>query len=471
MAERPAATELEAAKARVAELEALDAERQRALDVQAALYRIADAASSAEDLTSFYTSIHEIVGSLMRAENFYIALYDEAKGTINFPYYVDTVDLDIPDPARWEPFGVGNASGSTAYVLRTGRPALLTPAAHRKLVDSGEIDQVGVLADGDWLGVPLAAEGRTLGVLVVQGYSATDTYTEEDRDLLSFVGQHVGIALSRVRATDEARHRDAELALVNEIGAALARQLDYEAIVELIGERLNARFEPPSMFIATYDRATGMISFPYETDEGERIHSESFAIGPGLTSRVIRDRVPLRLRTAHEIAELGAILSGTNAESWLGVPILTGDDVLGVIALESLAEDAFDAATERLLATLATSVGAALENARLFGETKRLLAEADERAGELTVINEIGDALARQLDFDAVCELVGERIRSIFSARSISIGLLDEGQERDPLGLRAGGGQPLPIAADGDRHRPDVHRPRVGQPAPPWHQR
>ena len=158
------------------------------------------------------------------------------------------------------------------------------------------------------------------------------------------------------------------------------------------------------MFIATYDRNTGMISFPYETDEGERIRSESFAIGPGLTSRVIRDRAPLRLRTAAEIAELGAILSGTNAESWLGVPILTGDEVLGVIALESLAEDAFDAATERLLATLATSVGAALENARLFDETKRLLAETDARAGELTVINEIGDALARQLDFGAIID-------------------------------------------------------------------
>ena len=424
---KAASDELATARARVAELEALDAERKRALGVQAALYRIADAASSAEDLKSFYRSIHEIVGSLMRAENFYIALYDEARGTINFPYYVDTVDLDIPDPARWEPFGVGNARGSTAYVLRTGRPALLTPAAHRKLVASGEIDQVGVLADGDWLGVPLAAEGRTLGVLVVQGYSPTDTYTEADRDLLSFVGQHVGIALSRVRATDEARHRDAELALVNEIGDALTRQLDYEAIVELIGERLNARFNPPSMFIATYDRATGMISFPYETDEGERIRSESFAIGPGLTSRVIRDRAPLRLRTSAEIAELGAILSGTNAESWLGVPILTGDEVLGVIALESLAEDAFDAATERLLATLATSMGAALENARLFDETKRLLGEADQRAAELTVINEIGEALARQLDFNAIIDLVGERVSGIFTAQNMFIGIFDEG--------------------------------------------
>ena len=54
-------------------------------------------------------------------------------------------------------------------------------------------------------------------------------------------------------------------------------------------------------------------------------------------------------------------------------------------------------------------MASALENARLFDETKRLLAEADERAGELTVINEIGEALARHLEFDDIIQLVGER--------------------------------------------------------------
>ena len=87
----------------------------------------------------------------------------------------------------------------------------------------------------------MSAEGRTLGVLAVQGYTATETYTEADLDLLEFVGRHVGTALSRVRATDETRQRDAELALVNEIGDALASQLDFDAIIELVGERVNAR--------------------------------------------------------------------------------------------------------------------------------------------------------------------------------------------------------------------------------------
>ena len=80
MAERKAADELAAAKARIAELEALEAERSARGAVQAALYRIAEAASAAEDLPAFYRTIHEIVGELMYAENFYIALYDDERG-------------------------------------------------------------------------------------------------------------------------------------------------------------------------------------------------------------------------------------------------------------------------------------------------------------------------------------------------------------------------------------------------------
>ena len=111
--------------------------------------------------------------------------------------------------------------------------------------------------------------------------------------------------------------------------------------------------------------------------------------------------------------------------SWLGVPILVNERVIGVIALESVVSNAYDEATERVVLTFATSMGVALENARLFDETKHLLAESTARAAELAVINEIGAALVEQLDFDAIIELVGERVRQLFDARSIFIALHD----------------------------------------------
>jgi len=75
--------------------------------VQDALYRIASAASAAQDLDAFYAEMHAIVGELMYARNLFIALYDAERQRINFPYYIDSVDTDLPDPRAWEPFGVG----------------------------------------------------------------------------------------------------------------------------------------------------------------------------------------------------------------------------------------------------------------------------------------------------------------------------------------------------------------------------
>src|SRR5205823_14587926 len=95
-------------------------------------------------------------------------------------------------------------------------------------------------------------------------------------------------------------------------------------------------------------------------------------------------------------------------ESWLGVPILVAGEVTGEVVFGDRRRQAYSEADERMVATIASSLGVALENARLFGETKRLLAQSNERAAELSVINEIGAALAEQLEFQAIIDLVGE---------------------------------------------------------------
>jgi GAF domain-containing protein/DNA-binding response OmpR family regulator len=423
----PAEADVAALRAKVATLESREAEHERAERVQAALYRIAEAASAAQDLQAFYREVHETVGTLMFAENFYIALYDEARQAISYPYYADTIDDDIPDPQAWFPVGVSHARGVTAYLLRTGRAEIITATRHRDLVASGEVDKIGVVADGDWLGAPLTADGRAVGVVVCQTYLADQRFSPADRDLLAFVGQHIGSALTRVRSIEETRQRNAELALVNEIGQALAEQLEFGAIIELVGDRISSIFDSRSLFIALHDPATDMLSFPYDLDEGERFDRGLIKLGPGLTSTVLRTGKTLRIGTIDEQMAAGAIqIGGSDTQSWLGAPIPAGNRIIGVVGLENLSANAFSEADERLLATLATSMGVALENARLFGETKRLLTETNQRASELAVINEIGQALASQLDFEAIVQLVGERIRAMFTARTIYIGILDQ---------------------------------------------
>ena len=79
-----------------------------------------------------------------------------------------------------------------------------------------------------------------------------------------------------------------------------------------------------------------MIRFPYEFANGERYQSDPIAPGEGITSIVIRTRKPLRYGSQAQSQAGGAVEVGEfHTESWLGVPILAGDRVLGVIALES----------------------------------------------------------------------------------------------------------------------------------------
>jgi diguanylate cyclase (GGDEF)-like protein/PAS domain S-box-containing protein len=173
--------------------------RKRAERLQRALYRIAEISSSVQDMQGFYASIHQIVGELMYARNFYLALQDEAGRGLTFQYFVDEVDPSAPE--------IKQGKTLTEYVLRTSAPLLASPAVFERLVAAGEVEVVGA-PSVDWLGVPLLRGDAAFGVLVVQSYSEAARYTEEDRDILTFVAQHVAAALDRRRAAEALRESE-----------------------------------------------------------------------------------------------------------------------------------------------------------------------------------------------------------------------------------------------------------------------
>jgi PAS domain S-box-containing protein len=186
------------------ELEQRATERREAEALQAAIYRISEAATSTNTLDELYRSIHHIVAELMPANNFYIAQYHEAKDLLSFPYFVDEVD---PPP---EPKKLGR--GLTEYVLRTGTPLLASPETFEELVRQDEVELIGAPSI-DWLGVPLKAGKKTLGVLVVQTYTEGVRYSEKDKSILQFVSTQVAMAVERRRAaealrTSEERYRE-----------------------------------------------------------------------------------------------------------------------------------------------------------------------------------------------------------------------------------------------------------------------
>ncbi len=172
-------------------------ERKRAESVQAALLAISEAAHTAADLLALFGRIHAIIGGLLPARNFFVALYDAETDMLSFPYFVDEHD-ETPAPRRLD-------SGTlSAEVIRSGQALLLTPGS-----DAVLSDRVGPIVGReslDWLGVPLIAQKGILGALAVQSYSGDTRYTDKDKQLLQFVSTQVAAAIERKQTETWLRH-------------------------------------------------------------------------------------------------------------------------------------------------------------------------------------------------------------------------------------------------------------------------
>jgi signal transduction histidine kinase len=166
--------------------------RRRAECVQEAVYRISHTAHTAENLQELLGALHEIVGELMPAKNFYVSLYDADNDRLEFPYFVDEYDTARESGPR------KLRKGLTEYVLRTGQSLLATPEVYERLVAAGEAELIGTPSI-DWLGVPLKVQDRTIGVVVTQTYSPGVRYGESERDILTFVSSQMAMAIERKR--------------------------------------------------------------------------------------------------------------------------------------------------------------------------------------------------------------------------------------------------------------------------------
>lgn len=232
--------------------------------------------------------------------------------------------------------------------------------------------------------------------------------------------------------------RETELEIINSIQLGLASRLDVQSIYDLVGDKIRDIFNAQIVMISTYDRQTDSIEHRYAIEQGTRVYAPGKFPIRGFRTQIIHTRQPVLVNTnvAKKAARLGQpTLSGTiTPKSWLGVPMLVGDQVTGILSLQNIdQENAFTDSDVRLLQTFAASMSVALENARLFDETQRLLKETEQRARELQIINSVQEGLAKRLDVASIFELVGNKILEIYPHVDLSIGTYEP--ETDRLSL------------------------------------
>ena len=235
-------------------------DRKEAQDLQAAVYRIALATLTTRSLSDLFLKIHEIITSVMPAENFYITLYDEKRQALRFPYFKDAFD----EPYMGE---IKPGQGLTAYVLRTGKSLLCTQAVHDELERQGAVKLLGV-PSAIWLGVPLTIEEKTIGAMVVQHYSDPEAYGEREQHMLEFVSSQVAIAINRKQADDALQRQLKELAVLHNVSVCATQASSVDQLIEQVTKIIGDTVYVEDFGIALLDAKTNTLQ-PHPSYRGE----------------------------------------------------------------------------------------------------------------------------------------------------------------------------------------------------------
>lgn len=286
------------------------------------------------------------------------------------------------------------------------------------------------------LAVPMIVGDQVIGVFDIQA-DTVGRFTEEDASIQTTLAAQVAVALQNTRLIDQAQKRASELETLNQLGQTLNATPDLNQTLKAVGETVINIFRASSGFIALYDEQLDQVEWPYFMDENRQVSVPPTTVSTGPTAHIIRTRQPLIVNENidERMKALGARQAtnqGAVERSWVGLPILSGERVIGVLSVGSAEENRFDSDDVRLLTTIANSVATSIERARLF-------VQAQKSATDLATVAELGALVATQRDPQLLLSTAVELTQERFQLYHAQIYLLNE--LGDTLVLAAGAGE------------------------------
>jgi signal transduction histidine kinase/DNA-binding response OmpR family regulator len=342
-----------------------------------------------------FQAIVDVVGDTLRemfdSDDLSIRWWDPEPDTVVQLYCVEH-GRHLP---KGPPVKVRPANKPLMQILRQGVGACL--GTRDEQLSAG----VGTATPGtDWclsiIGAPIRGAERVLGIIVIEDHQREYAFGDAELQALTTIGATLGTALENVRLLDETQRllkqteeRNAELAVINSIQRGISGSLDFQGIVDLVGDKLRDVLHVKDIGIQWFDVANDRLLILYAYEHGERLHLAPMKL-PDSARRLMRTRESELYRSAAEqiAAGLGAVQGTDQSLSNVVVPIIGSDRVLGMLAMENYErENAYGDTELRLLQTVAGSLGIALENVRLFNETKEALDQQTATAEVLQVIS------------------------------------------------------------------------------------
>jgi diguanylate cyclase (GGDEF)-like protein len=449
---------LEELRELVPQLQKITQKYKHSESIQKSLFDISELASSISELSSLYPAIHDIIGQLMPAKNFFVAFHEEENEIIDFAYFIDEYDEQV----------VSNVSADdlknsiTGYILRTGNHLFLTKETYQQKLADISVKDLGANPI-DWIGVPLKRGLQVIGAMVVQSYDESIRYGQEDLEILLFVSQHIVNSVDRVKSREitekSIRQRTRQLRQINdELQEEIIERQKVESLQQALFEisELSASAEggmhdfyssihdilsrligAPNCYVAIVDNAKQTLHFPYYKDEIQS-KIEPRPMGLGLTEYVIRHgRAELldgvRVQHLTETNELSINLAESmfqKMDSWIGSPLVLDGEICGVIAVQSYnKKKQYNIKDLEFLRFVSHHIAVALSRKQSTDAIKaynqKLSKEVQERTEELNSTNlflqkQIEERLQaqQQLEYDAQHDsLTGLANRVLFNRR------------------------------------------------------
>jgi len=197
------------------------------------------------------------------------------------------------------------------------------------------------------------------------------------------------LAITRGRSQQQLKR----IASLTNIGKTISLRFDTDELLMAIYTECKKIVDTTLFTIALLDEQTNELSFELDVHEGTMLPKERMPLGEGLNSWVVEHHQPLLIHSVADEKRIGvkAVADSKPTESWLGVPMIARDRVVGVISVESYKKNAFTNDDLLLLTAIANQAGVAIENQRLYkdleGLTYALEARVLERTNELRETN------------------------------------------------------------------------------------
>ena len=270
--------------------------------------------------------------------------------------------------------------------------------------------------------VPILQKGQLRGLVLIGAQGQHELNEEVINSFARTIWLTVNAMESSAFSSEPIdERRAAEARAISVLASNMTNMDDLRSFYQLIHEQVRLVIGNYGFVIAIYDQRTNSINIPYLYEDNTFSSLDSFPLGEGLTSVLIRTREPLMLveDTERRAIAMGAKIAGKPALSWLGVPLLARGEAIGAIIIQDLEhEHSFDANDLRFMVSVANQVSGAIHNVVLINESKKAALQFETAA-------EIARDISSSLDLDELLEKAVELIRSRFDFYHAAIFLKD----------------------------------------------